>query len=319
MMEDNIVSKKAKILCCGEALIDMIPVESTTGTLAYQPCSGGAVFNTAIALGRLGVETEFLTGLSSDLFGEQIKATLAESGVASSLCKLSTLPTTLAFVKLADGHATYVFYDENSAGRMLALDDVGPVPADMEALFFGGISLAVEPCARTYEAIAVRESGKHVIMMDPNVRPGFIQDAGVYRARIQHMMAHCDIVKVSDEDLVWLMPEVEGLDAQVDVLRRAGPSIILVTKGADGATAYLSGGRAVTVASEKVTVVDTVGAGDTFNSGILAKLSELNLLDKQALATVGEEDMAAAMAFAAKIAAVTVSRKGANPPWRKEL
>ncbi|PLW78681.1 carbohydrate kinase family protein [Cohaesibacter celericrescens] len=313
------MSNQAKILCSGEALIDMIPVESQTGSLAYQPCSGGAVFNTAIALGRLGVATEFLTGLSSDLFGEQIKASLAESGVATSLCKQSQLPTTLAFVKLDNGHATYHFYDENSAGRMLSIDDVGPVPASIDALFFGGISLAVEPCARTYEAIAVRESNNHVIMMDPNVRPGFIQDASVYRARIMNMLSHCDIVKVSDEDLAWLMPSIEGLGAQVDELRKAGPSIILVTKGADGATAYLMDNREVSVASEKVEVADTVGAGDTFNAGILTKLAELDMLDKTALKTISEEHIAAAMAFAAKVAAVTVSRKGANPPWRKEL
>ena len=149
--------------------------------------------------------------------------------------------------------------------------------------------------------------------------PGFIQDPKIYRDRIHNMMRHCDIVKVSDEDLAWLMPSIDGLDAQVAELRAAGPAIILVTKGADGATAYLTGGRDVSVASEKVVVADTVGAGDTFNAGILSKLSELDLLNKEALKSISEDNIAAAMAFAAKVAAVTVSRKGANPPWRKEL
>ncbi|WP_319528808.1 carbohydrate kinase [uncultured Cohaesibacter sp.] len=313
------MSETARILCCGEALIDMIPVESSAGALSYQPCSGGSVFNTAIALGRLGEPTEFLTGLSSDLFGEQLQGTLAESGVAVNLCKKSSQPTTLAFVKLDNGHATYHFYDENTAGRMLSLDDVRPIPAEIDAMFFGGISLAVEPCARTYEAIAVRESAGHVIMMDPNVRPGFIQDANVYRARINNMLSHADIVKVSDEDLAWLMPDTDGLDAQVAVLRQMGLKIILVTKGADGATAYLADGREISVSAQRVEVVDTVGAGDTFNAGILYKLSEFDLLDKASLETIADAQIVEAMEFAAKIAAVTVSRKGANPPWKHEL
>ncbi|SNY94130.1 fructokinase [Cohaesibacter sp. ES.047] len=313
------MSKAAKILCCGEALIDMIPVESASGALAYEPCSGGSVFNTAIALGRLGEPTEFLTGLSSDLFGEQLQATLANSGVDVNLCKKSTQPTTLAFVKLADGHATYHFYDENTAGRMLSLDDVRPIPDEIDALFFGGISLAVEPCARTYEAIEVREAAGHVIMMDPNVRPGFIKDADVFRARINNMLSHADIVKVSDEDLGWLMPDLADLDAQVDTLRKMGLKIILVTKGGDGATAYLADGRDISVAAERVEVVDTVGAGDTFNAGILYKLSEFGLLDKASLGSISDEQIAQALGFAARIAAVTVSRKGANPPWQHEL
>ena len=313
------MSSEAKIICCGEALIDMIPVESQSGSLAYEPCSGGSVFNTAIALGRLGVATEFLTGLSSDLFGEQLLATLKESRVSANLCKQSPLPTTLAFVKLVDGHATYHFYDENSAGRMFSMDDVGAIPSSIDAMFFGGISLAVEPCARTYEALAVREAADHVIMMDPNIRPGFIQDEAVYRARIDHMLSHCDIVKVSDEDLAWLMPQRASLEDQVAKLREMGPSIILVTKGSKGATAFLADGRDVSVASEKVDVVDTVGAGDTFSAGLLARLNALDLLSKDALKSISDADMSSAMAFAAKVAAVTVSRKGANPPWENEL
>ena len=289
------------------------------GRLPISLVRGGAVFNTAIALGRLGVPAEFLTGLSSDLFGEQIRDSLQESGVGASLCEVSKRPTTLAFVKLVDGHATYHFYDENSAGRMLSIENVGAVPPSIDALFFGGISLAVEPCARTYEAIALREAKDHVIMMDPNVRPGFIADAEVYRERIRSMMAHSDIVKLSDEDIAWFFPDLDTLEEQVAEVKKLGPTIILITKGAEGATAYLCDGRTISVPSERVTVVDTVGAGDTFNAGMLAKLDEMGLLSKEALKGVADDQIAAAMAFAARVAAVTVSRKGANPPWVKEL
>ena len=110
------------ILCCGEALIDMIPVE-TSGGDAFVPHSGGAIFNTAIALGRLGGSASMVTGLSDDLFGQQLRDGLEASHVDTSLVIASDRPTTLAFVKLVDGHASYVFYDENSAGRMIQSDE----------------------------------------------------------------------------------------------------------------------------------------------------------------------------------------------------
>ena len=135
------------ILCAGEALIDMLPRETTAGEAAFAPHAGGAVFNTSIALGRLGVPTQLYTGISTDLFGEVLVDTLAASDVDASLAHRSDAPTTLAFVKLVDGHASYAFYDENTAGRMLPTDCLPAVAAD--ALFFGGISLAVEPCAAT--------------------------------------------------------------------------------------------------------------------------------------------------------------------------
>ena len=313
------MDKKARILCCGEALIDMIPVETMEGGIAYSPCSGGSVFNTAISLGRLGIGTEFLTGLSSDLFGDQIRETLAQSGVRSSLCRQSPLPTTLAFVKLVDGHATYHFYDENSAGRMLALEDVGPVPPSIEALYFGGISLCVEPSARTYEAVLVRESSDHLIMMDPNIRPGFIQDETSYRARLGNMMAHSDIVKVSDEDLDWFMVDQRGADEQARAMLDLGPSLVIVTRGAEGANAYLADGHQVFIPAPITKVIDTVGAGDTFNAGFLARLADLDLLSKEAIRTISASALEEAMGLAAQVAAVTVSRKGANPPWRDEL
>src|SRR5262245_43961277 len=134
------------ILCCGEALIDMLPRESMAGEPAFAPYAGGAVFNTAIALGRLGVPVGFFSGLSSDLFGQQLREALTASRVSTDYANISDRPTTLAFVRLVDGHATYTFYDENTAGRMLTEGDLPPLAADVQAMLFGAISLIPEPC-----------------------------------------------------------------------------------------------------------------------------------------------------------------------------
>jgi len=305
------------ILCCGEALIDMLPRESTQGEPAFAPYAGGAVFNSAIALGRLGVPVEFFSGLSSDLFGQQIRKVLASSNAGSRYAAISGRPTTLAFVKLDNGHATYTFYDENTAGRMLSEADLPALGDDITAMLFGAISLIPEPCGSAYEALMRRECERRVTMLDPNIRPGFIPDAEKHRARILRMVAMADIVKLSDEDLAWFGPEAdEGACARGWL--EFGPKLIVVTRGAEGATAYTQRHK-VHVPSQRVTVVDTVGAGDTFNAGLLASLHDQNALTKTRLASLAEEEIGAALTLGARAAAVTVARAGANPPWRHEL
>lgn len=305
------------ILCCGEALIDMLPRISTADEPAFAPYAGGAVFNSAIALGRLGVPTEFFSGLSSDLFGEQIRRVLAESGVGTRHAALSPRPTTLAFVRLEHGHATYTFYDENTAGRMLSERDLPALGDDVGAMLFGAISLIPEPCGSTYEALMRREHGRRVVMLDPNIRPGFISDRDAHLARMRRMIAMADIVKLSDDDLAWFGEPGDAAEIAGRWLER-GPKLIIVTGGSKGATAYGAGGP-VTVDSLKVDVVDTVGAGDTFNAGVLASLHDQGLLTKAAVASLSQEAIRAALTLGSKAAAVTVSRAGANPPWRREL
>ena len=289
------------ILCAGEALIDMLPRDTSEGA-AFLPVPGGAVFNTAVALGRLGAPVAMFTGLSTDLFGERLAAALAASGVADRAHRADR-PTTLAFVTLSEGQARYAFYDEGTAGRMLTPDDL-PDASGAEALFLGGISLAVEPCADAYEALAGATDAP--LMIDPNVRPSFVADAGRYRARIARLIARATLVKLSDEDMAWL-----GLDA--DAILDMGARALLLTEGAKGATAITARGR-VHVAARPAEVVDTVGAGDTFNAGVLAALHE-----RGALADPSDDDLRAALDLGTRAAAVTVSRAGANPPRRDEL
>ena len=305
------------ILCCGEALIDMLPRETADGEAAFAPYAGGAVFNSAIALGRLGVPVEFFTGLSVDLFGDLLRQTLAESKVGSAYAHVSARPTTLAFVKLTDGQARYVFYDEGTAGRMLAKADLPPPGMAVTAMLFGAISLIPEPCGSTYEALMAREHPTCVTMLDPNIRPDFIPDKERHRSRMMRMVAMADIVKLSDEDLAWF-----GEEGSPDEIARRwlakGPKLVLLTHGAEGASGYTRD-HAVHVASERVQVVDTVGAGDTFNAGVLASLHDSGLLTKASIASLSREQIAAALDLGVRAAAITVARAGANPPWRGEL
>lgn len=303
------------ILCAGEALIDMLPREATTGESAFAPHAGGAVMNTAVALGRLGVPVQFFSGLSNDLFGDVLRAHLDASHVDYSPAATSDRPTTLAFVKLVDGHATYAFYDENTAGRMLSPADLPATTPD--ALFVGGISLAVEPCAAAYEALAAKHSPDTVVMMDPNIRPGFIADEAAFRARMARMLELSDIVKLSDEDLAWFMPEDTTEDAARKLVA-GGVKLLCITQGSSGVTGYTPD-HAVFVPAEKATVVDTVGAGDTFNAGVLASLHQAGSLQKSVINALDEKTIRAALALGAKTAAITVSRAGANPPWASEL
>ena len=305
------------ILCCGEALVDMIERETVDGHHGYVPFAGGAVFNTAIALGRLGSPVAFFTGLSTDLFGQILSKTLSESHVDFSPSSISARPTTMAFVKLVDGNAKYTFYDEGTAGRMLLLGDMPVVAANVAAMHFSCISLIFEPCGSTYEALMLREYKSRVISLDPNIRASFITDAAAHRARIKRMVAIADIVKVSDEDLDWITEGQNHSDTISDWLA-LGVKVVTITRGGDGVDAFTARGQ-ITVPAHRVTVVDTIGAGDTFNAGFLDGLRLKNVLTKTAVATLSEDDLVFALDRGAAAASVTVSRAGANPPWLHEM
>lgn len=307
------------ILCCGEALIDMLPSRTAEGRLSFVPYPGGAVFNTAVALGRLGVRAGLLTGLSTDAFGQMLRDALKDDGVNTTFCVLTDRKTSLAFVALDEGQASYSFHDEGSAMRMLGIDEIPALPRDVKTLFFGGISLASDPCARTMEALHERERQDRVTMLDPNIRPAFANDEAAYRARLVRMMRVSDIVKVSDEDLDWLFPGKLSLERKMQAILDLGPSLAVTTRGSEGATAMSRSGLRVSVPAMPVRVVDTVGAGDTFNAGFLAKLDALGALGIDRFPSVDRDALYAALAYGVAAASVAVSRAGAQPPRLEDL
>lgn len=276
------------------------------------------MYNTAVALGRLGAPTGYLWPLSHDAFGTVLRGPLTEAGVDLSLAPESALPTTLAVVFLNNGNATYSFYDDGTAGRMFAPEALPALPETLDALFIGGISLINDPCGSAVEELSHRASkaGK-VISIDLNIRPGFISDERATRERYNRLLQVADIVKISDEDAAWLFPDAAPGDTATRLLD-VGPKLVLRTHGSEGATAIHASGS-YTYPARKVAVADTIGAGDTFNAGLLTSLAETASLSKDGLDALNQDLLHAALDLAARAAAITVSRPGANPPWRHEL
>ena len=224
------------IVCCGEALIDFLPRKSADGSPVYQPFCGGSVYNTAIALGRLGVPTALFTGLSTDFFGDMLRDGLKASKVDLRYTKIWDKPSTLAFVKLTDGHARYSFFDDNSAGRMLTKKDWPKLDAKVQALHFGSISLIPEPGGATLEALMKREAKSRVISLDPNIRPSQIKNKRAHLARLSRMIAMADIVKVSDEDVAWMTGK-NDFKATARKWLKLGAKIVVITRGGEGVEA----------------------------------------------------------------------------------
>lgn len=305
------------ILCCGEAIIDMIPRAG-----AYVPRPGGAALNTAVALARLGEVAQLVAGLSSDAFGQQLEQVLRDNGAGCDLLIRSSRPTTLAFVHLSEhGDARYSFYDTGSAGRNIVTTDMPALPVHATAALFGGISLAAEPAGSSFESLSRIAGRDTLVMLDANIRPALIANATEYRARLLRMMGQADIIKLSDEDLDWLAPG--SADAFLDQLRKAGATrtqqLLILTRGPNGAKAWLGGGNEIALPAATVEVADTVGAGDCFNAGLLTGLSDLGLLDKETFFKLSQAQLEQVLGFAIKVASISVTRSGADPPWRADL
>lgn len=305
------------ILCCGEALIDMLPRKGADGADVYQPFNGGSVFNTAISLGRLGTPTGFFAGLSEDFFGDSLLDGLKAAGVSTKYICRKDLHTTLALVKLTEGHARYSFIDEGSAGRMLEKRDIPKLSKSIAALHFGSISLIPEPSGGTYESLLKKASKSHVISLDPNIRPTVIKDKKKHLARLKRLMAKADLIKISDEDVKW-MTGGQAFSKVAKTWLKNGARIVAITRGGEGVEIFTKL-HSLSLSAPKVKIADTVGAGDTFTAGFLTYLNRNALLNKKAMALISATQLMHAAEFAMKAAAVTVSRQGADPPWANEV
>ncbi|MFE2513178.1 carbohydrate kinase [Streptomyces naganishii] len=299
------------IVVAGEALIDLVP--QGTGALAQlKPALGGGPYNTAVALGRLGSRTAFCSRTSEDAFGEALLDGLRRAGVDVSGVQRGPEPTTLAVATVdAGGSAAYSFYVDGTADRLFTAP--AGLPEGTRAVSFGTCSLVLEPGASAYEKLLRAAAAQGLFTaLDPNVRPGLIADADAYRARFLGWLPSVSLLKLSEEDARWL----GGTPRQ---WLAAGPSAVVVTHGGDGLTAHVRGGAEYSVPGEKVAVVDTIGAGDTVNAALLHALSFRDALSPEGVAGLGAEGWRGLLRFAARAAAVTCSRAGAEPPYAFEV
>jgi len=299
------------IVVAGEALIDLVP--RGPGPLAdLRPALGGGPYNTAVALGRLGSPTAFCSRTSEDAFGQALLDGLRQAGVDVSAVQRGPEPTTLAVASVGDdGSAAYSFYVEGTADRLFTAP--AELPAGTRAVSFGTCSLVLEPGASAYEELMRRAAAQGLFTaLDPNIRPGLIPDADAYRARFRGWLPSVTLLKLSEEDARWL----GGTPAE---WLAAGPSAVVITHGGDGLTAYTRSGAEHSVPGEKVDVVDTIGAGDTVNAALLHGLAAQDALSPGALAALDADGWQRLLRFAARAAAVTCSRAGAQPPYAAEV
>jgi fructokinase len=321
------------IICCGEALIDLARVQVRGLGEVFSPFPGGSPYNTAIAIGRLGVDVKFLGHFSKDFFGEILVKRLKDNNVGDELLARLDLNTTLAFVKSEKNkEPQYIFYTEGCADRSLSIASL-PVklPPDTRCILFGSISMTMEPIASSIEAFILREGsrkstdqmdGGPIISFDPNIRPFMIKDRGAYVERFEKWVAAATIVKMSQEDIEFIYPKLEHEQVLQKIIAM-GPRLAICTQGPKGALAFLrrNDGSVTKVSAPSVDlpVVDTIGAGDTFHGAFLSWLEINSKMSRSALTGLSEADLYSALFFANKAASIVCSRRGADPPTKREV
>lgn len=303
---------------CGEALMDVYTGDRTGTGLLLDARIGGSPFNVAVGLARLQRPVAFLGGLSTDAFGERLLAALQAEGVDGSLLVRSPAPTTLSVVGLdAQGVPAYAFHGQGAADRLLSPELLPALPAAARVLQFGSYAMVVEPVGSTLRALAARERQQRLVAYDPNVRLNVEPDVRRWQAVVDEMAGIAQLVKVSDEDLGLLYPGQPAAAVAARWLEQ-GARLVVVTCGAQGSEAWTRAAHARAEA-EPVAVVDTVGAGDTFQAALLTRLDELGHLSVAGLEALPGPVLQDVLRFAGRAAAVTCARRGADLPRRAEV
>ena len=301
----------------GEILVDFTPVVESGTTVGFHMHPGGSPYNVAVGLARLGAQVEFAGKRSTDPFGRFLAAHLEREGVGTRFLSRSAAPSTLAFVSIQDGEPSFAFYGEGAADTQLLPEDLPETIASTHFLHFGSISLLREPTATTIAELVERVRGRALLSCDPNIRPRLIADAAAFHDRLARLLQVSDIVKISATDLRWFDPD-RSMDAAAAALLDTGPALVVVTQGAKGAYVRTATNE-MRIPARAVDVVDTVGAGDAFTSGLLFRLGNYGVKTRSDLAGVQEDELEESFRFAAVAAAITCTRAGSDPPRYEEV
>ncbi len=317
-------------MICGEALYDLFLVEARPdGAMTLDARIGGSPFNLAMGLARLNRAAGLFGGISTDPLGERLTARLEAEGVEPRFLRRKPNLSTISLVAAdAAGVPAYAFYGVQAADRALTPEDL-PSEAEMagvKAVHVGSYALVTPPTSEALAALIQRESGHEsgrasggrFFSLDPNLRLNVEPDREVWRRKMAEILPRMDLVKVSDEDLRLLHPETSAEEIAAAWLA-LGPALVVVTRGAEGAFALAAGGARAEIPAEKIALIDTVGAGDSFMAALLAGLAETGRLDRARLAEIPSEDLAELLRFCAKASGLTCARRGADPPRRDEL
>jgi fructokinase len=300
-----------------EDLGKMLPGDAVSTDFRMHP--GGSILNVAVGLARLGHHVAFTGKIAEDFFGHHLLLTLKTEGVDTRFVSTTKAQTALAFVAMEEGEPVYSFYGDGTADTLLTADDLPEsLYQETSILHVGSISLLRGTTPATVLETAERLKGKALLSLDPNIRASLIQDEQAYRALLQRVISLTDILKLSYVDLAWLLP---GASVEDSLLRLCGlgPALVIITQGEKGVLARSGSSQTVHVPTFPVTVVDTVGAGDTFCAGVLARLADQAILSRERVLSLTEQELQAVISFASAAAALNCTREGANPPSRSEV
>lgn len=306
------------LLSCGDALVDFLPVKSVDGRSAAVPVVGGSCLNIAVGMARLGALAGFVGGISTDLFGRMIADHARTSHVELRYATRSEHQTTLAFVRHVEGEPQYAFYDEATASRNWT-HRRGSIPfAEIEAIHIGSTTLANDKGAAQAQAIIEDAGGSTTISFDPNCRPNLVRHKTTYVDRMNAFAASANIVRMSDVDFEFLYGG-SGYGEWAKSLIAAGTSLVVVTRGIRGAQAWHREAGPAEVKAPAIDVVDTIGAGDSFQAALLFALRAIGRIKTEALAQLDADELHRVLSFASTCAAFTCGRAGADPPRQSDV
>jgi len=310
------------VTCMGEILVDFLPIEERGRTVGFRMHPGGSLFNVAMAIARLGGRAALVSKTGTDFFGRYLRGVAEGERIDLRWLGQTDALSTLGFVTVEAGEPQFTFYGEGTADALVTVADLpDALFEETTILHVGSIALLRGSTPGAVVAACERLHGRALISLDPNLRPGLVRDEALYRATLDRVLALADLVKVSAVDLAWWMPGRAPLEAAAALLDR-GPALVVITRGGDGVVARRRRGDGTPGLLElptfEVPVADTVGAGDSFNGGLLARLAELGISSRAALEELPDGRLEDALRFAAAVAAVNCTRPGADPPTRPE-
>jgi fructokinase len=309
-------------LVCGEALFDFFSQpdgDAKSNRIGYQAVAGGSPFNVAVGLRRLGVDAGFFAGLSSDYLGKRLATVLKEEGVRYDFLIHFDAPTTLSMVAVgADGSPQYSFRGEGCADRLLTVEHLPVLDDSVRGLHVGSFSLVVQPVADALLTLVRRESGKRLITFDPNVRLNPAPSIDLWRSQVAKFAEHAHLIKVSDEDLHLLYPDIDAETVAKGWLKHHC-QLVIMTRGRQGATVFTRELGTWSVPAREVKTADTVGAGDTFQAALITFLTERGLDTPTSLSALDRETLTRMLDFAVAAAAVTCTRVGPDLPYRDQV
>ena len=307
-----------KLTVIGEALIDLVPGDTP---LAYRASPGGSPYNVAIGLARLGQDTALMARLAGNAFGRILRDRAEAEGLDLAAAPHAAEPATLAVVSLdAEGHASYDFYVDGTADWQWTAAETSRVPESTAVLHFGSIASWTAPGSASILDLAqrMRDRGDVLVSYDPNVRPGLMGGHEHGQRMVERGIQAAHVAKASAEDIGWLYPA----QAAADVARlwhRLGVTLVVITDGENGATAFTPTGPPVHRPGRAVKVADTVGAGDSFTSGLLAALVRRGWHTPSSLAACTAPQLLSVLDDAITVSAITCERVGASPPTLADL